>query len=92
MWALFSRFSTLQMLIEHFEQVSILGIIAYLATLEIETVSFAHSYAPSGLYQLAVSLVLMVLNSLDFMFSEHKWFPTIIEFEGLITCVCDGQN
>ena len=66
MWAPFSRFSTLQKLIEHFEQVSTLGIIAYLAKLEIESASFSHSYAPSSLYRMVVSLMSMVLNSLDF--------------------------
>ena len=64
MRALFSRFSTLQMLIE---QVSVPGIIVCLVRLEIKPASFAHSYAPSGLYQLVVSLMSMVvLNSLDF--------------------------
>ena len=67
MWAPFSRFSTLQTLIEHFEQVSALGTIAYLVRLEIKLVSFAHSYAPSGLYQLvSLTRMSMVLNSLDF--------------------------
>lgn len=82
MSAPFSRFSTLQTLIEHFEQVSTLGIIAYLARLEIKAASFAHSYAPSGLYQLVVSLMSMVLNSLDF--SKHDW----TWLQGSITCLC----
>ena len=53
------------MLIEHFEQVSVLGIIAYLARLEIKLASFVHSYARSGLYQL---VVMTMLNSFKLHF------------------------
>ena len=67
----FSRFSTLQMLIEHFEQVSTLGITPYLAWLEIKPASFAHSYALSGLYQMVVSLMSMVLSSLDRLVTDY---------------------